>query len=116
MSRLSDGLITVFRYSGADERITDNVVNLVESQPVLDSVAVSGKQYTGIVFKETDQLAIGPAALTGKQGQRYFIMRHGNQRFNVIFAQFGKNFIIELQTFFVWRFLIPFREDSSPVD
>ena len=107
---------TVFDQTAGRVRMADDAVNLVEGQPVFHLVLVAFADRPDILFKEADDFAGIPAVVIEHQIQRWFIVRHRNQRFNVIFLEFVEHLIVELQAGLVRLFVIAIRINAAPGD
>ena len=90
------------------------VVDLIECHPVSDLVLVALEADCRVLDKEVDRLSVQEAVILFYQCPGQFKMAQRDERFDIVFSQFVKQVIIELQSFLVRFILIASGEDPGP--
>ena len=93
---------------------TQGAVDLVEGHPVFDPALVALKQHRGVPLKESDELAVAPAAVLLHQGQGHLVVADGHHRHDVVFFQLVQYLVVEGQARLVGLGLVPPGEDARP--
>lgn len=91
-------------------------VDLVECQPIFHLILIAVEEGCTITEVTINHFTRSPSVVFLRQTKWCLIVRDGYQRFNVIFLQFGKNLIIELQSLFVGLQIVTVRIDPGPVN
>ena len=91
-------------------------VDFVDCQPVLDQSLISSQDCITVSFECFQSMSGYPTIIFICQMQWAVKMIDCYQWFNTILVAFLEDIFIELQTFFIWCFIIAIWEDSCPVD
>ena len=72
-----------------------NRVHFIKGQPIFDLIFIAFKDCTNIILIKSNYFTISPSVVLPCQVQWHFIVRQGDQRFDIILSQFVKNLIVE---------------------
>ncbi len=91
-------------------------VDLVEGQPVGHLVVVAVKDGLGVLLKDGDELAGGPAVVLLDQVIGHLVVGHGDQGLDAVGAAAVKDAVVEGKAGLVGLLVVAVGEDAAPRD